>query len=93
MHPWRSWRSFIILAMLCVVTPSTALAQGGGASSSGSISGEVVDDVGGALPGVGAEGAIDVGGDRGRVYQESQLVQDGLRGRLDSHHECAGRHA
>ena len=38
--------------MLCVVTPSMASAQGGGASSSGSISGEVVDDVGGALPGV-----------------------------------------
>jgi hypothetical protein len=52
MHPWGSWRTFIVLAMLCVVTPSAASAQGGGASSSGSISGEVVDDVGGALPGV-----------------------------------------
>jgi hypothetical protein len=46
------WRN-IVWALAAVVTlASTAFAQGGGASSTGSISGEVKDAQGGVLPGV-----------------------------------------
>src|SRR6185503_19955209 len=46
------WRN-IIWALAAVVTlASTAFAQGGGASSTGRISGEVKDGQGGVLPGV-----------------------------------------
>ena len=42
----------LIVATLILAVPITVSAQGGGASSTGSISGQVVDDGGGALPGV-----------------------------------------
>lgn len=45
------WRT-VLYAMALVLASSPAFAQGGGASSTGSISGQVVDDSGGVLPGV-----------------------------------------
>ena len=42
----------LAVATMMLAAPAFASAQGGGASSTGSISGQVVDDVGGALPGV-----------------------------------------
>ena len=42
----------LIVAALILSVPLTVSAQGGGASSTGSISGQVLDDGGGALPGV-----------------------------------------
>ena len=47
----KGWRT-LAFAMALVLASSTAFAQGGGASSTGSISGQVVDDSGGVLPGV-----------------------------------------
>ncbi len=42
----------LAVATMMLAAPAFASAQGGGASSTGSISGQVIDDVGGALPGV-----------------------------------------
>jgi hypothetical protein len=48
-HPWGA----LICALAVVLAlPAAAFAQGGGASSTGSISGQIVDESGGALPGV-----------------------------------------
>ena len=47
----KCWAT-LMLAALILAVPVSASAQGGGASSTGSISGQVVDDGGGALPGV-----------------------------------------
>jgi len=46
------WRNIVWALAAVVALASTALAQGGGASSTGSISGEVKDAQGGVLPGV-----------------------------------------
>jgi len=46
------WGTLACAVALLLVSSSSAFAQGGGASSTGSISGQVVDDVGGTLPGV-----------------------------------------
>src|SRR5688572_24658179 len=49
----KRWRTFIwSLAAVLALVPAPAFAQGGGASSTGSISGEVKDAQGGVLPGV-----------------------------------------
>src|SRR5687768_16492168 len=47
----RHWATLTIAALFLTL-PITVSAQGGGASSTGSISGQVVDAGGGALPGV-----------------------------------------
>ena len=47
----KYWATLTVAALILAV-PITVSAQGGGASSTGSISGQVVDDGGGALPGV-----------------------------------------
>jgi len=47
----KRWGTFVA-ALALALAASTAFAQGGGASSTGSISGQVVDDSGGVLPGV-----------------------------------------
>ena len=47
----RYWATLTVAALILAV-PITVSAQGGGASSTGSISGQVVDAGGGALPGV-----------------------------------------
>ena len=44
--------TLVCAVALLLVSATSAVAQGGGASSTGSISGQVADDVGGALPGV-----------------------------------------
>ena len=48
----KRWSTLVCAVALLLVTATSAVAQGGGASSTGSISGQVADDVGGALPGV-----------------------------------------
>ena len=49
----RRWSNiFWALAAVLWIGTAPAFAQGGGASSTGSISGEVKDDQGGVLPGV-----------------------------------------
>ena len=45
-------RTLLALAAAALLTAPNAFAQGGGASSTGSISGEVKDEQGGVLPGV-----------------------------------------
>ena len=47
----KRWATLLVAALLLTL-PISVSAQGGGASSTGSISGQVVDDGGGALPGV-----------------------------------------
>jgi Carboxypeptidase regulatory-like domain len=51
---FRRFQLVVALVALCLVTTtaSTALAQGGGASTTGSINGKVADSSGGVLPGV-----------------------------------------
>jgi len=46
------WGNLVIALVLALGASTSAFAQGGGASSTGSISGQVVDDSGGVLPGV-----------------------------------------
>src|ERR671921_50055 len=46
------WGNLAIALVLALAASTSAFAQGGGASSTGSISGQVVDDSGGVLPGV-----------------------------------------
>src|SRR5215208_6421533 len=46
------WRNIVWALVAVVALASSAFAQGGGASSTGSISGEVKDAQGGVLPGV-----------------------------------------
>jgi hypothetical protein len=46
------WGTLACAAALLAAAPASAFAQGGGASSTGSISGRVADEVGGTLPGV-----------------------------------------
>jgi Carboxypeptidase regulatory-like domain len=46
------WGTLACAVALLAAAPASAFAQGGGASSTGSISGRVADEVGGALPGV-----------------------------------------
>jgi hypothetical protein len=48
----KRWRFAVFAVMLLLGYAYSASAQGGGASSTGSISGQIVDDNGGALPGV-----------------------------------------
>ena len=48
----KRWGVVVCAITLLFVSSSTAFAQGGGASSTGSISGQVVDESGGVLPGV-----------------------------------------
>ena len=49
----KRWtRLFLALTAVMLLATPSAFAQGGGASSTGSISGEVKDDQGGVLPGV-----------------------------------------
>ena len=45
-------RTLLALAAVALLAAPSAFAQGGGASSTGSISGEVKDEQGGVLPGV-----------------------------------------
>src|SRR5471032_2400247 len=47
----RGFQLFVAVMALCLCT-STAFAQGGGASTTGSINGKVADSSGGVLPGV-----------------------------------------
>jgi hypothetical protein len=48
----KSWGKLAGVAALVLAASTSAFAQGGGASSTGSISGQIHDSVGGALPGV-----------------------------------------
>jgi hypothetical protein len=48
----KRWGVVVCAIALLTAASSTAFAQGGGASSTGSISGQVVDESGGVLPGV-----------------------------------------
>ena len=48
----KRWGVVVGAIALLLVSSSAAFAQGGGASSTGSISGQVVDESGGVLPGV-----------------------------------------
>ena len=48
----KRWSLAVFAAVLLLGSAGPAFAQGGGASSTGSISGQIVDDNGGALPGV-----------------------------------------
>jgi type 1 fimbria pilin len=48
----KRWGVVIFAVALLFASSPAAFAQGGGASSTGSISGQVVDDSGGVLPGV-----------------------------------------
>ncbi len=48
----KCWSTLACAAALLAAVPASAFAQGGGASSTGSISGQVADPVGAALPGV-----------------------------------------
>jgi hypothetical protein len=48
----KRWGVVVCAVALLFVSSSAAFAQGGGASSTGSISGQVVDESGGVLPGV-----------------------------------------
>jgi hypothetical protein len=48
----KRWGTLVFAVALMVAGSASAYAQGGGASSTGSISGQVVDDSGGVLPGV-----------------------------------------
>lgn len=48
----KRWSYLVFTAVLLLGYAGAASAQGGGASSTGSISGQIVDDKGGALPGV-----------------------------------------
>jgi hypothetical protein len=50
--PMKRWGTVVLTAALLLLSSTGAFAQGGGASSTGSISGQVVDDSGGVLPGV-----------------------------------------
>jgi hypothetical protein len=48
----KRWGTLVCALALLLVSATFVFAQGGGASSTGSISGQIADDVGGALPGV-----------------------------------------
>ena len=48
----KGWRNILWACVALVALAAPAFAQGGGASSTGSISGEVKDGQGGVLPGV-----------------------------------------
>jgi len=48
----RGFPAVVALLALCLLAPTYAFAQGGGASTTGSINGKVVDSSGGVLPGV-----------------------------------------
>jgi hypothetical protein len=48
----QPWGALICALAIALALPTAAFAQGGGASSTGSISGQIIDDSGGALPGV-----------------------------------------
>ncbi len=51
----KRWGTLVFTMALLLASSSAAFAQGGGASSTGSISGQVVDDSGAVLPGVSIE--------------------------------------
>src|SRR5262245_55176154 len=49
----KSWSNFVFaLAAIVLLVAAPAFAQGGGASSTGSMNGDIKDSQGGALPGV-----------------------------------------
>ena len=48
----RGFNLVVALLAVCLLASTTAFAQGGGASTTGSINGKVVDTSGGVLPGV-----------------------------------------
>jgi hypothetical protein len=52
MTPKKAWTTLIVAWALVLAAATPTLAQGGGASSTGSISGQVVDGNGDVLPGV-----------------------------------------
>src|SRR4029453_1102847 len=48
----RGFHLLVAMLAVCLLAPSYAFAQGGGASTTGSINGKVADSSGGVLPGV-----------------------------------------
>jgi len=74
----KRWtRLFLALTAVMLLATPSAFAQGGGASSTGSISGEVKDDQGGVLPGVTvtATSPALVGGTASAVTNEAGIYR------------------